>query len=69
MEELPEEEIEAAEEPEPPDHPHGGISAEDATLRAHLVEVHGLEVPDHLSAAAEQGLHDRLHDETKAVDD
>jgi hypothetical protein len=69
MDPLPEEEIESAEEPVPPSHPHDGITALDETLRAHLVDAHGLDVPDHVSGSTAQGLHDRLHDRAKAADD
>lgn len=53
----------------PPEHSHDGITRDDATLRTHVVDIHGLDVPGYLSAATEQGLHDRLHGRTKAVDD
>ena len=65
MEELPEEEIEAAEE-EDPVHEHGPL--DDEQLLEHLRTQHGLDTPDHVSRSTADGLHDRLHDETDAAD-
>jgi hypothetical protein len=50
-------------------HDHEGVTGEDGTLRAHLEEVHQLEVPPRMSASTQAGLHDRVHDDTAAVDD
>lgn len=62
-EELPEEEIEEAEE-RPSLHRHGEM--DDDALLAHLRSPHGLDAPDPLSRSTLEGLHDRLHDETDA---
>ena len=70
MVDLPEEEIEVAEaRTGPGDHGHDHVTAEDGTLVDHLRAAHGLEVEDGLSPATSEGLHDRLHDATKAADD
>lgn len=66
--EVPEERIEAV-EGAGLDHDHAGVVAEDATLHRHLEAVHGLGTPGGLSAAAQEGLHDRLHHQEKAADD
>lgn len=63
-EELPEAEIEAAEE-HPAAHHHGTLDDDD--LLAHLRSIHGLDTPDHLSRSTLDGIHDRLHDETDAA--
>ncbi|MGH9179006.1 MAG: hypothetical protein ACRD0N_10690 [Acidimicrobiales bacterium] len=69
MAELPEEEIEAAEERSAaPAHGHAGVTAEDGTLAEHLRAVHGLDVEAGTSPATLEGLHDRLHDSSKAAD-
>jgi hypothetical protein len=65
--ELPEDEIEAAEE-RPAAHHHDGLEEDEAFL-AHLRSPHALEAPEHLSRATLEGLHDRLHDETDAAVD
>ena len=70
MEEVPEEAIEDAEgRPGVADHDHEGVSGEDGTLLDHLQQVHQLEVPSGMSASTQDGLHDRLHDDTAAADD
>lgn len=65
-EELPEAEIEAAEE-RPAPHDHGTM--DDEGLLAHLRSLHGLDTPEHLSRTTLEGIHDRLHDETHAAED
>lgn len=50
-------------------HSHDGISAEDGTLLDHLHSVHRLAVEAALSPATQTGVHDRLHHESKAIDD
>lgn len=65
-EELPEAEIEAAEE-RPAPHHHGTM--DDEGLLAHLRSLHGLDTPEHLSRTTLEGIHDRLHDETHAAED
>ena len=69
--ELPEDEIEAAEEVTAVvgDHAHGGIEALDGTLVEHLRTVHDLDADPALSAATQEGLHDRLHGQSKSSDD
>ncbi|HET9772441.1 MAG TPA: hypothetical protein VFS16_16220 [Acidimicrobiia bacterium] len=64
-EELPEPEIEAAEE-RPAPHRHEVM--DDDALLAHLQDQHGLDTPEHLSRSTLEGVHDRLHDETDATD-
>jgi hypothetical protein len=64
QEELPEAEIEAAEE-RPAPHRHDAL--DDEGLSAHLQALHGLDVPEHLSRPTLEGLHDRLHHETDAT--
>ncbi len=67
--EVPEEAIERAERsPEVSGHAHVAVSSEDGSLLAHLRQVHGLDVAD-VSPATQEGLHDRVHDSTKATDD
>jgi len=63
-EELPEEEIEAA-EGQPAAHDHGPL--DDAGLLEHLRSSHRLDVPAHVSRSTAEGLHDRLHDATDAT--
>ena len=65
-EELPEAEIEAAED-RPALHRHGAL--DDEGLLVHLRSIHGLDTPDHLSRSTLDGIHDRLHDETNAAAD
>lgn len=69
MEDLPEEEIEQAESVPVPGHSHDGLAAEDGTLADHLSAVHGLDPPPEASPATAEGLHDRLHDTSRAADD
>ncbi|HSH60105.1 MAG TPA: hypothetical protein VK988_10775 [Acidimicrobiales bacterium] len=70
VDEVPEEEIEAAERTGASSgHDHEGVTGEDGTLRQHLEDVHRLEVPPGMSASTQDGLHDRLHDDTAAADD
>ena len=70
MVDLPEEEIEQAEaRTGAGDHVHGDVTPEDGTLVDHLREAHRLDVQEGLSPATSEGLHDRLHDTTKAADD
>ena len=80
MEEVPEEAIQEAEAetgatvdaeagPVPGRHDHEGVTGEDDTLRTHLEDIHGLEVPLRMSSSTQAGLHDRLHDDTGAADD
>ena len=64
QEELPEEEIEAAEE-RPAPHRHDAL--DDDGLLAHLQSLHGLDAPEHLSRPTLEGVHDRLHQETDAA--
>jgi hypothetical protein len=69
MDELPEEDIVAAETRGSPAHSHEDVTDDDDALADHLRSVHGLDAPDHLSGSTRRGLHDRLHDETNAGDD
>ena len=70
MDEVPEEAIQAVEaEGTPGGHDHTGVTGEDGTLRGHLEEIHQLDVPSGMSPSTQTGLHDRLHDESGAVDD
>jgi hypothetical protein len=70
MGELPEEAIEdAAGTPVVESHSHDGVTAEDGTLADHLVRAHQLDMPETLSGATQEGLHDRLHERSKAADD
>ncbi|HET9772453.1 MAG TPA: hypothetical protein VFS16_16280 [Acidimicrobiia bacterium] len=64
-EELPEDEIEAAEE-RPAAHGHDVM--DDDALLAHLRSRHALDTPDTLSRSTLDGVHDRLHDETDAAE-
>ena len=69
MKEVPDEAIEEAEaEPATALHGHEGVTGEDGTLRAHLVDVHHIDVPLRMSASTQSGLHDRLHHDTAAAD-
>ena len=65
-EELPEEEIEVAEE-RTVGHHHPTFNDDDA-LRVHLQSPHGLDAPEQLSRTTLEGLHDRLHEETDAAE-
>jgi len=69
--ELPEEAIEAAEASPAAgaDHPHDGVTGLDGTLADHLRSMHDLEADPALSAATQEGLHDRLHGQSKSSDD
>ena len=69
--ELPEEEIEAAEASSAAvgDHSHDGVTGLDGTLADHLRTVHDLDADPALSAATQEGLHDRLHGQSKSSDD
>jgi hypothetical protein len=69
--ELPEEEIEAAEASPTAvtDHSHDGVTGLDDTLADHLRSMHDLEADPALSAATQEGLHDRLHGQSKSSDD
>jgi hypothetical protein len=69
-EELPEAEIEAAEASPAAveDHSHDGVTGNDGTLAEHLVSIHSLDADPDLSAATQEGLHDRLHGQSKASD-
>jgi hypothetical protein len=69
--ELPEEEIEAAEaSPDAvADHTHDGVTGLDGTLADHLQTMHRLDADPSLSAATQEGLHDRLHGQSKSSDD
>ncbi len=69
MDEVPEEAIEQAEATSPRGHDHEGMTVHDPTLLDHLRRAHGLDVPDGTSATTQSGLHDRLHDQRRAVDD
>ncbi|MDP8975292.1 MAG: hypothetical protein M3N28_02790 [Actinomycetota bacterium] len=70
MDEVPEEAIEDAEGTGASSgHHHEGVTGEDGTLRKHLKDMHQLEVPSGMSASTQDGLHNRLHDETAAADD
>ncbi len=64
-EELPEVEIEEAEE-RGTAHRHGSFS--DEALLDHLRNAHRLDTPEHLSRATLDGVHDRLHHESDAAD-
>ena len=64
MEELPEEEIEAAED-RPAAHDHSPF--DDDELVDHLRLRHRLEAPADLSRSTADGLHDRLHGESDAA--
>jgi hypothetical protein len=64
-EELPEDEIEAAEE-RPAAHRHDPM--DDDALLAHLESRHALDTPETLSRSTLEGVHDRLHQETDAAE-
>ncbi|HVF12977.1 MAG TPA: hypothetical protein VM942_00190 [Acidimicrobiales bacterium] len=67
--ELPEEEIEAAEaSSDTGDHGHDGVTGLDGTLGDHLRTRHDLDADPSLSAATQEGLHDRLHGQSKSSD-
>jgi len=68
VDELPEAEIDRAEGVNVA-HSHDGITAADGTLLDHLVSVHAVPVEPALSHSTQGGIHDRLHRETKAIDD
>ena len=67
MDELPEEVIEDAEEANVA-HTHDAVWADDDSLLDHLRSQHQLPADSGLSTSTQQGLHDRLHDETDAVE-
>jgi hypothetical protein len=68
-EELPENQIEEAEE-RPAEHDHAFLDDDDdEALLAHLRSVHALDSPEHMSRTTLQGLHDRVHHETDAAAD
>ena len=67
MDELPDEVIEKAEAANPT-HSHDGIGADYDSLLEHLRSQHRLPADSGLSTTTLQGLHDRLHDETDAVE-
>ena len=50
------------------DHGHAGVTALDGTLADHLRTVHDLDADPSLSAATQEGLHDRLHGQSKSAD-
>lgn len=52
----------------PSEHRHEGITVEDGTLEKHLREVHLLEVDSAVSGSTLNGIHDRVHEESHAVD-
>jgi hypothetical protein len=68
MGELPEEEIEVAEVVGSSDHDHERVSSQNDTLAEHLRQMHALEPPATLSRTTLEGLHDRLHEEAKALE-
>jgi hypothetical protein len=68
VEELPEKVIEEAEGANVA-HSHDGVWPEDDSLLEHLQSQHRLPADPGLSASTLQGLHDRLHDETNAVEE
>ncbi|MEA2972259.1 MAG: hypothetical protein QOG82_717 [Actinomycetota bacterium] len=51
------------------DHSHDGVEALAGTLVEHLQTVHDLDADPALSAATQEGLHDRLHGQSKSSDD
>jgi len=67
---LPESDIEAAEDVSATvgAHDHDGVTGEDGTLAHHLRTVHELDADPALSAATQEGLHDRLHGQSKSSD-
>jgi hypothetical protein len=69
--ELPAGEIEAAEAVSEVvgGHSHDGVEALDGSLAVHLQSVHGLGADPSLSAATQEGLHDRLHGQSKSSAD
>ncbi|MDQ6615379.1 MAG: hypothetical protein M3083_11695 [Actinomycetota bacterium] len=68
MDEIPEEAIEEAEGVKP-FHSHENVFSENDSLMEHLRSVHQLDVEPQLSATTQEGLHDRLHHESNAIDD
>jgi hypothetical protein len=68
MEELPDQAIEIAEQVTQP-HSHESVSSADGSLFEHLQSSHQLDTNPGLSASTQEGLHDRLHGETRAADD
>ncbi len=68
MDELPEEAIQEAEVVTEL-HSHDSVTWVDGSLVEHLQVAHRLDAVSELSASTQQGLHDRLHDQTDAVDD
>ncbi len=68
VDELPEEAIEQAEVADAA-HSHEAVSADDGSLIEHLQAMHGLDTEPRFSRSTQEGLHDRLHHESKAVDD
>ena len=68
--ELAEDDIEAAEVTSEAagDHGHDAVTGEDGSLADHLRSVHDLDADPALSAATQEGLHDRLHGQAKASD-
>lgn len=67
--ELPEESIDLAQTTGNHTHVHGPLRAEDGSLAEHLRTVHRLDLPGDMSSGTQQGLHDRLHGESHALDD
>lgn len=65
--ELPDEAIEQAEAVDVA-HSHEAVSADDGSLIEHLQTMHGLDTEPGFSRTTQEGLHDRLHHESKAVD-
>lgn len=65
---VTEDELEAS-EAIPSEHVHEGVSPDDGTLAAHLRDVHRLSLETSMSAATLNGIHDRVHEGTRAVDD
>lgn len=66
MGELPEDEIEEAGTTGSTDHVHADM--DEGALLEHLRGVHRLDAPERLSGQTLEGLHDRLHEESKASD-
>lgn len=68
IEPLTEEDLESA-EAIPSEHFHDGISSEDGTLEEHLRSVHQLNLESAVSASTLNGIHDRVHEESHAIDE
>ncbi len=68
VQEVPDEALSEAELPAAVDHDHEGVAGDDGTLRAHLEQVHRLQVPDAMSSSTQAGVHDRLHHQRGAAD-